>query len=265
MAGMLILQFGVGCGSYNVRPDMPSEERFELAKTMFANKDYFDAKKQLKIVTLNNPGAAYVDEAQFLLAECHFHSKEYILAADEYNRLTRLYPKSPWVDNAQFKIPVCDFKLSPKPALDQTYTVRAVENFQRFIEDYPASDLIPEAERLLKVCRTKLSQKDFKAGILYRKIGDYYGAQVYFGSVIDNYFDTPFVEEATFWKAECLYKLARNDEARGTFEDLLRKYPKSEFNARARKRLQEIADLPAPAPASDESSSAAAKNTPQQR
>ncbi|MFQ5650368.1 MAG: outer membrane protein assembly factor BamD [bacterium] len=233
----------VGCSSYHVKPDIAAQERFKLARLMFKNRDYFDAKSQFKIITLNNPGASFVDEAQYFLGECHFHLKEYVIASDEFNRLVRLYPKSQWVDDAQFKSAYCDYKLSPKPSLDQTYTVKAVENFQRFIEDFPNSDLIPQAEALLKICRTKLSEKEFKAGELYRKMGDCVGAYVYFSSVADNYYDTRFAERAIYWKAECLFKMRRNQEARTSFEELLRRYPRSEFTPKAKERLERIDGL----------------------
>jgi len=243
-----------GCKSYNIKPDITATERFKIARQMFDNKDYFEAKNQFKILTLNNPGAAFVDEAQFYLGECHFRMKEYVLAADEFARLTRLYPKSKWTDDAEFNIAMCNYKLSPKPALDQTYTVKAVESIQRFIEDYPNSDRIPDAEKLLKACRKKLAEKDYKAGELYRKLGDYYGAYVYFGSVIGSYYDTPYFEPAFFWRAESLYKLRRFAEARHAFEELLRKFPESEFVAKAKARLARIESEALQATQSDQTS-----------
>ncbi len=229
-----------GCNSYNVKRDLAPEKRLEIAQKMFNNEDYLEAKTQFKIITLNNPGAAYVDQAQYYLAECHFHVKEYILAADEYNRLIRLYPNSERQDDAQFKIAYCDYKLSPKSSLDQTHTIKAVENFQRFLEDFPESDLVTKAETLLKVCRTKLAEKEYQSGALYMKLRDYNGAQIYFSSVIDSYYDTKFVEDATYWKAESLFRLQKDSEARQAFEELLRRFPDTEHKNVARERLKKI-------------------------
>ncbi len=235
---LIIVQFG--CKSYNVKPNLTAEKRIELARVMFKNKDYAEAKTQYKILTLNNPGLQFIDEAQFFLGECHFNIKEYILAADEYNRLTRLYPRSPWVDNAYLKIALCNYKLSPKPALDQKYTKLAVFYFSAFIEDYPNSDLVPEAERLLKICRTKLAEKEFKAGVLYRKLDINYAALVYFDSVLENYYDTKFAKDALFLKGESLYELDRKTEADEAFKELISKYPKSKHVIRAKRRIKEI-------------------------
>jgi len=236
---LLLIVFS-GCNSYNVNRDLEPEQRLEIAKKMFNNKDYLEAKTQFKIITLNNPGASYVDQAQYYLAECHFHLKEYILAADEYGRLIRLYPSSERQDDALFKIAYCDYKLSPKPSLDQTYTVKAVENFQRFLEDFPQSELVPKAEELLKICRSKLAEKEYKAGELYVKLRDFNGAHIYFSSVIQNYYDTKFVEDAIYWNAESLYRLKKDREARQEFEELLRRYPDTEHKNDAIERLEEI-------------------------
>ena len=211
---------------------------------MFKNKDYEQAKIQFKILTLNNPGAEFIDEGQFLLAQCHFKQKAYILAADEFNRLIRLYQRSQWVDDAQFMVAMCDYKLSPKPALDQKYTRQAVANFQRFLEDFPNSKLVPEAERLLTLCRTKLAQKDYKSGELYRKFKDYHAGLVYFNSVLDSYYDTEFAHPALYWKSECLYRLERKSEAADSFREFISRYPRSEFRAKSIARLKDIqADL----------------------
>lgn len=240
----LILIAFSACKSYNVKPNLPAQERFELAMKMFKNEDYFDAKNQFKILILNNPALSFIDDAQYYLAESHFHLKEFILAADEYNRLIRLYPQSEWVDDAQFKIALSDYKLSPKASLDQKYTHLAVEHFQRFLEDFPSSDLVPEAEKLLKECRTKLAKKEFKSGELYRKLHDCEAALVYFNSVLDNYYDTKYARDALYWKGECLFELNRKDESFGTFTELMQRYPKSKYVGDVRERLEEIrADL----------------------
>jgi len=235
---LIIIQFGYK--SSNVKPNLTAEKRIELARLMFKNKNYVQAKTQYKILTLNNPGLQFIDEAQFFLGECHFNLKEYILAEDEYNRLTRLYPKSLWVDDAYFKIEWCNYKLSPKPALDQKYTKLAVSRFSAFIEDYPSSDLVPEAERLLKICRTKLAEKEFKAGELYRKLGIFHATLVYFDSVLESYYDTKFAKDALFLKGESLYKLDRKTKADEVFKEFIAKYPKNKNVSKAKRRIKEI-------------------------
>jgi outer membrane protein assembly factor BamD len=228
------------CGGYKVPSNISAEERFDLGKRMFANRDYVDSKAQFKILTLNYPGIKFMDEAQFLLAESHFNMKEYILASDEYNRLVRLYPNSQWVDDCQFKVGVCDYRLSPKPSLDQKYTFQAIQSLQRFIEEFPASQLVPEAEKLLNISRGKIAEKEFKTGELYRKLKDHSAALVYYSSVLAAYYDTQYAEGALFWKGQCLLKLERHEASLSAFEEFVQKYPESRMRSQALSKIKDI-------------------------
>ncbi len=213
------------CSSRKLRPGLTPEERLKVAKEMFDDGHYLDAKTQFQVIVVSGGGSAIADEAQFYLAECYFHLKDYVTAVAEYQRLIRMYPNSPWVDDAQFKVGLSYYKLSPKPGLDQEFTHKAIEAFQIFLEDYPDSDLRPQAEEYLRKCREKLAEKEFKAGELYRKMGYHRSALIYFDSVLDEYYDTSWAEKALYWKARELEKLGRKEDALEAYQSYLRRYP----------------------------------------
>lgn len=212
------------CGGGKLRANLTTEERLAEAMKLFEKHDYFEARTQFRIVTLNAPGSSIVDQAQFYLAECHFHMEEYIIAGEEYKKLIRLYPQSEYLDDAQFKIGLAYFKLSPKSDLDQKYTWSAIEEFQRFIEDYPQSDLQDQAQDHLLQVRNKLAKKDFDTADLYRKLAYYESALVYFDEVLARFYDTKYAEPSLYYKAEILFKLEKYDEARDAIHLLLDKY-----------------------------------------
>lgn len=221
LTGAIIL---TACGGNKLRANMTTEERLAQAIKMFEKKDYFDARTQFRIVTLNAPGSSIVDQAQFYLAECHFHMDEFIIAGEEYKKLIRLYPQSQYLDDAQFKIGLSYYKLSPKSDLDQKYTWSAIEEFQSFMEDYPTSDLRPQVESYLEQVRNKLAKKDYDTADLYRKLAYYESALVYFDEVLARFYDTKYAEPALFYKAEILFKLAKHNEARDAIHLLMDKY-----------------------------------------
>lgn len=212
------------CGGGKLRANMTTEERMERALQLFDKHDYFEARTQFRIVTLNAPGSAIVDKAQFYLAECHFHMEEYIIAAEEYKKLIRLYAKSEYLDDAQYKVGMSYFKLSPKSALDQKYTWQAIEEFQKFMEDFPNSDLKEQAQAYLQLTREKIAKKDYDNGDLYRKLGYYESALVYFEEVLARFYDTKYAEPALYYKAEALHKIGKHDEARDAVYLLMDKY-----------------------------------------
>lgn len=212
------------CGGGKLRANMTTEERMERALQLFDKHDYFEARTQFRIVTLNAPGSAIVDKAQFYLAECHFHMEEYIIAAEEYKKLIRLYAKSEYLDDAQYKVGMSYFKLSPKSALDQKYTWQAIEEFQKFMEEFPNSDLKEQAQAYLQLTREKIAKKDYDNGDLYRKLGYYESALVYFEEVLARFYDTKYAEPALYYKAEALHKIGKHDEARDAVYLLMDKY-----------------------------------------
>ncbi len=239
----------VACSGGKLRANLTTEERLKEAMRLFEKHDYFEARTQFRIITLNAPGTAIVDQAQFYLAECHFHMDEFIIAGEEYKKLIRLYPQSQYLDDAQFKIGLSYYKLSPKSDLDQKYTWQAIEEFQRFMEDYPDSDLRNEAQNYLQLVRGKLAKKEFDTADLYRKLAYYESALVYFEDVLARFYDTKYAEPALFYKAEILFKQTKYDEARDAIHLLMDKYrregdqpeaEKPKYQARAAELLQLI-------------------------
>ena len=232
--------FFLSCGSRKPKPNIPAEERLEYAMKKFNDGDYLDAKTEFRIIVLNFPGHNVVDNAQFHLAECHYRMKEYILAIAEYEKLIRMFTNSQYVDDAQFKIGLSNYKLSPKYSLDQVNTLKAIEEFQRFTEDYPESEYAEEANKLIQKCREKLAKKEFKNGDLYRKMSNYRSAIIYFESVLNNYYDTKYAEDAQFWLAVCLKKRHDYDRAVDEFNLFLKKYPHSKRKATVIRSLKQI-------------------------
>lgn len=228
------------CGGGKLKANLTTEERLAYAEKLFDKGDHLDAQTQLRINILNAPGSTVVDRAQFLLAECHFKMKEYILAAAEYEKLVRLYPRSDFLDDAQYKIGLCYYELSPKPDLDQKYTVMAINEFQRFLEDFPDSPLAADVSAKLERARDKLARKEYNTATLYRRMAFYESALISYEDVLSRYYDTKMAEPALYYKAECLLKLQRPEEAVSSLRLLLEKYPKTGFRSRAAELLEEI-------------------------
>lgn len=237
---VLLIVIFAGCGRYKIKPGISNEDRMKIAEEMFNDGDYLDARTQFRIVILNSPGGSLSDKAQFYYAECHFKVKEYILAIAEYEKMTRMYANSEYVDDAQFQIGMSYYKLSPKAALDQSYTEKAIEEFQKFLEDYPDSELAPKTNELMKKCREKLAQKNFKNGESYRKRALYRSALVYYDFVLDNYYDTKFSEQSLWEKAECYRQLGETEQAEKFYKLYLEKYPESSKIDKAKVFLSSI-------------------------
>jgi len=215
-------------------------QQFYHALKKYHDEDYLDARNELKVIILSSRMSSIIDSARYYYADCFYHTKEYILAIGEFERLIKFYPRSPLVDDAQYKVAMSYYKLSPKYSLDQEYTEKAIQEFQRFLEEYPGSNRRQEAEKYFLECRTKLCRKDYETGKLYRKMGEFEAAIISYQKVIDEFYDTKYAPMALYWKAECLRKIGKLNEARDDFDKFLKKYPKHNLFSKAESGLKKL-------------------------
>lgn len=235
------LQF-TGCGSSAPIQNLSAEQRFDHGKKNFDEGNYIEAIGDFEIIRLQFPGSAVADKAQYYLGESHFKGEEYLLAAEEYQALKRNMPASPLVPAAQYKIGLCYYELSPKSPLDQTYTLRAIDEFQTFIEYNPKDTLVHDAELRIKELNTRLAKKLYESASLYMKMGYYKAATNYYDYVTEKYHDTPYAEPALLGKVKALVARGRYDEAKPEVEKFLARYPSSDQKGEAEALQHEIDD-----------------------
>jgi len=241
LAGLLA-GFLSSCGSSNVTQILSAEERFQLGKEKFGKGDYLEAIGDFEIVKLQFPGSAVADSAQYFLAECHFNREEYLLAAEEYQVLKRNMPASTLVPSAQYKTGLSFYNLSPKPSLDQKYTMRAINELQAFIEYFPKNDLVPDAEAKIKELNARLAKKIYDSAVLYMNMEYYRSATIYFNSVVEKYHDTQYAEPALIGKVRSLILRRKYQEARQEIDKFIDKYPNSTLINQAKSLKDEIDD-----------------------
>ncbi|MCS7013039.1 MAG: outer membrane protein assembly factor BamD [Chloroherpetonaceae bacterium] len=149
LLGTAIVSDIVGCGSAQTYYDESLRGRFEYAKSLFEQKDYYAAQLEFNKLTYLSRATEYEDDVQFYLAQSYFFYEQYLLAADAYQTLLRNTPSSPYSRIAFFQIAMCYYKLAPIHSLDQEYSKRAIAQFQSYIDTYPA----PDSEKVTKEIR----------------------------------------------------------------------------------------------------------------
>lgn len=229
-----------GCHSSDLTKNLTAEERFEIGKNLFNEEDYLEAINEFEIIKLQFPASSVADDAQYYLAECRFKQEEFLLAAVEYQELKNNLPASPLIPIAQYKIGLSYYKLSPKPALDQQYTRRAIDEFQTYVEYYPKDDMVTDASAKIIELNERLAKKIFDSAELYMKMEYYKSATIYYTSVIERYYDTPYAEPSLLGKVKSLIARSRYAEAMQDIEKFLDKYPNSELRNEAESLQQTI-------------------------
>jgi outer membrane protein assembly factor BamD len=148
-------------------------------------------------------------------------------------------PQSPLVPESQYMLGESYYQLSPRPALDQEYTLKALREFQSFVEEYPLSPHRTDAEKKIAELRDKLACKEWLNAELYRKMQEYTSSLIYYDVILERYYDTDYAEKALFGKALVYLKMKEYDKAKEQFLAFRDKYPNSELKDLVEKNLDQ--------------------------
>jgi len=240
IVALLIL---VRCGGHapSNANTQPAGEMYARAKALYEDRKWEKAKLAFEAVIFSYPGATFVDTAQFFLAACSYNLKDYITAADEYRRLHARYPNSPLVDDGDLNRCRALLKIAPRNAtLDQEKTQDAITEIYLFKDNYPLSDLTPSIDSLLAEAQGRLSRRDYRAAILYHRLGRYEAARIYFQELIDNHTESPYVPDCLYYMAEGYRHQDSTDRAIEYYQKMLYLYPQSERADDAKKRVTDL-------------------------
>jgi outer membrane protein assembly factor BamD len=213
------------CGSTKAPDKLTEEQLFKHGVEQFDKEDYLEAEKTFEAVMLSYAGGQFYEDSQYFVAECYYKRKEYVTAAFHYNRIIERNPRSKFVRICLFKSALCFNDLSLPYDRDQDYTTKAIRAFQIYQTTFPGDSLSAEANKYLLQLRDKLGHRDFFTAELYRKMFSFRAAIIYYDSVIEDYSDTQYCEDAYLGKIELFVEMKKKDEAIGLMNTYKKNFP----------------------------------------
>ena len=207
------------CASGNTQADIrDAESAYKAGLVAFEKEDYFEAQRLFDLIRLQFPTTQFADDAQYYLAEINFARKEFVMAAFNYSMIRRSYPTSDLNKQALYKTALCYYELSPPADRDQDYTKKAIVSFSEFQAIYSTDSLSGIAGKFIVELRNRLAEREMITAELYRNLYSNRSALIYFETVLEDYPDTEFYEQAFVGKIESLIALRRYDEAKSVIE-----------------------------------------------
>jgi outer membrane protein assembly factor BamD len=231
---LLILAISViailsSCGNKKNFENASAYDVFVQAKAYFDDEDYLEAQKLFDMIKLQYPASQFADDAQFYLAETNFARGEYILAAFNFGTIRRVYPNSEFAKDALYKKAMCFYELSPSYDRDQEYTMQAINALTEFQIIYGTDSLTKVCNDYIDELREKLGRRDYSIAYMYQKIYYYEAALIYYDSVIENFADTKYYENAFFGKIDVLYLMRRYEECASVIDAYQLNFPEGDF------------------------------------
>ncbi len=184
--------------------------KFEKAKAYYEKEDYARAVALFDELLSIYRGTSKAEDVYFYYAYCHYGQKDYILAGHYFRNFATTFPLSERAEEAEYLGAYCYYLDSPKFSLDQTFTLKAIEEMQYFINKHPDSERIAEANDIIDKLRGKLETKSFKNAKLYFDLGYYKAAIVALKNSLKEYPDSKFREETLFLVVKSSFLLASN-------------------------------------------------------
>ena len=193
---ILLLFLFTSCGTYKVSSES-SSNKIDYVKNLIEDEKYSRAIDELNYIMFNDPLSEYTALAQFYIGECYFYLNDFSQSIIEYNKyLTRNDSIEELVKKSQFMLCKCYFNISLEYNKDQSDTYIAIEKLQYFIEKETMRDYIEDIEIMILDLRTKLAKKDFYTAKLYIKLEELDAAIIYYKNIVNDYYDTEFVNSA---------------------------------------------------------------------
>lgn len=164
------------CGEYNkVLKSTDINYKFEYAKKAYDNRKYMQAITLLQDIQNPMRGTENGEDAIFLLAMSYFENKDYMNSGVYFKNYYQRYPKGKYTELARFYSGYGYYLDSPDPQLDQTNTVKAMEELQGFLDYFPKSDKAGIAQNAIFEMQDKLTLKELQNAQLYYNLGNFRG------------------------------------------------------------------------------------------
>ncbi|MCS6933793.1 MAG: outer membrane protein assembly factor BamD [Chitinophagales bacterium] len=155
-------------------------------------------------------GRESVEEFYYMYCMANYKQGDYLIAAYHFKNFFDQYPNGSHAEECLYMYAKSNLQLSPKPELDQTYTLKALEAYQYFFNMFPDSRYTAECNEAVSKLRKKLEKKVLNAAELYYRTQNYKAAATSYENLLIDYPDIDDNEKISFMIVKSNYKYAEN-------------------------------------------------------
>ena len=234
---LCLIIFISGCAGIETENLSPAE-LLKAGKGYLRVKNYEDARNVFNQILEEAPDSRERIMALRLLADSYYKEELFDEAKLSYRKFRELYPTNKHADHALYFQAMSDYRQVDIASRDQSRTHNALEEFNQLIADFPKSPFTKKAIPKVKKCTESIARNLLEIGKYYFRTQAFQAAINRFKTLLENYPDQKFVDEAIFLIAESYYREQNYRTAKKFYIRLLKKFPKSEFAEDTRKRLK---------------------------
>ena len=199
--------------------------------------DFDRAIEMFQSVIDNYPYSDYAVLSELKIADAYFEDARYDEALSYYRDFADLHPQHERVPYTLLQSALCHERQMHPANRDQTATRDALVYLDRLLAKYPHTEQAREAEVLWRDLRTRLANNVNEIGNFYLKRDEYESAAERFRSLLNEYPGLGLDAEALYKLGVCYSEMNRGEEAQRIFQSIVQNYQESEFAEDAEDRI----------------------------
>ena len=209
----------IGCSSLQQRIDkLLGREEAHTAQELawngmedYENGKYADSIEKFQKLKDYYPFSKYAILADLKIADAHYHREEYEDAIFGYENFEKLHPRNEAIPYVIYQIGMCYYDQISTPDRDQTAARKALETFQRLKKEFPQDEYARRSEEKITKCLKSLAESTYLIGVFYYRSNHFKAALQRFMSVISDYPDVGYHQQALEYIAKCEASIAEEE------------------------------------------------------
>lgn len=240
LLGLIISMMGTSCSDFQkmLKSD-DMDARYDAAIAYYDHQDYYRAGLLLEELIPILRGTKKAEKALFYYAYCHYYQDQLYLSAFYFDNLYNTYPRSPYEQEARYMKARAEYESTPTYNLDQSGTIKTLQDLQSVINRYPNSQYVKDCDRMIDDLNQRMELKAFENAKLYYNLQYFKSAVIALNTFREEFPTSSLVEEAAFLRIESQFKLAklsiedkrkeRYMEVITFYQDFVDTFPSSKF------------------------------------
>ena len=211
-----------GCGQkkVEVKPLEDSNIDSQMIKayneglTALDNKDYMLAVKKFGEAEILYPQSIWAPRSALMTAYSYYVYERYFDTIFELERFIKTYPEHNRQNYAYYLLGLAYYEQIVDEKKDLEPIINSKKYFQIIINEYPGSEYAADAEFKLDLIKEILAAKEMYLGRYYIEKEKWIPAINRYKTILENYDDTIYVEEAIHRLVEIHYKVGLINESK---------------------------------------------------
>ena len=188
-------------------------EAYEEGMQALKSSDVLFAAKKFNEAEMLFPQSEWAPKSALMAAYSYYKQDYYGDSVAELNRFLRVYPNHKYLSYAYYLLGVSYYEQIVDEKKDSESIYNAKKTFIELISKFPNSEYAIDAQFKLDMINDILAAKEMYIGRYYFNKKKWIGAINRFRTVIDNFDQTIYVEEALHRLVEIYYIIGLKDEA----------------------------------------------------